>query len=175
MQAEPPPNYLAASVDLDRAFDYSAKFKGDMSAMRLSILATTVLAVSMFASCAGQNSVASGVEAKVTKIERAKQITVGSASATARAGYDLARVMFELKASGGVKELKLSSDEQELIDANGKSYKSNADLSFNFGTGGGTMSMDSMFEVPENASLKTFKLGKASFDLSGIDGAKPTK
>lgn len=143
--------------------------------MRLTILASIVLVALMLAGCAGQNNVASGVAAKVTKIERAKQITMGSASATARAGYDIARVMFEIKASANVKELKVSSDEQEMIDTSGKTYTSNADLTFTFGSGGGTMSMDSMFQVPEDATLKTFKLGKATLDISGMDGAKPNK
>ncbi len=144
--------------------------------MRVSILASLALAVSGLAGCASQNNmVASGVEAKPIKIERAKQITVGGASATARQGFDIARVLFEIKGPSNVKELKVGSDEQEIIDINGKSYKSNADLSFSFGLGGGTMSMDSMFQVPEDATLKTFKLGKASFDISSMDGAKPTQ
>jgi hypothetical protein len=72
-----------------------------------------------------------------------------------------------------VKELKLKADEQQLIDTDGKTYKSYADLSFTFGSGGGTMSMDSFFDIPKDATLKTFKLGRASFDISGMEGAKP--
>jgi hypothetical protein len=143
--------------------------------MKRSIQLSVVLALTVFAGCASRNTVATGVEAKPVKIERAKQITIGSAAATARPGYNVARVMFEIKSAGNVKELKLNHDEQELIDTDGKSYKSNADLSFSFGSGGGTMSMDSMFEVPENATLKTFKLGNASMDISALDGARPAK
>jgi hypothetical protein len=125
------------------------------------------------AGCGNASHVADGVQAKATKIERGSSVTMGSAQATARAGNDIARVFFELNAASNVKELKLSSEEQQLIDADGKAYKSDADLSFTFGAGGGTMSFDSMFEVPAAATLKTLKLGHATLDVSALEGAKP--
>jgi hypothetical protein len=139
------------------------------------IVCLSVLAGSLLVSlgCSKSSQVSDGVEAKPTRIERATSITMGSARATARTGHDLARIFFELTAGQNVKELKLASEQQELIDTDGKSYKSNADLTFTFGSGGGTMSMDAMFEVPNTASLKTLKLGTASFDISAMPGAKP--
>ena len=136
----------------------------------ICVLAVLLLGVT---GCAKSSQVADGVEAKPTKIERATSLTMGSASATAGAGNDLARIFFEITASQNVKEVKLANDEQQLTDTDGKSYKSGADLTFTFGSGGGTMSVDSIFEVPKTASLKTLKLGQASFDISSLDGAKP--
>ena len=142
--------------------------------IKRTILLSVSLSLSLtLLSCSKSTTVADGVEAKAEKIERASHISMGSAGATARQGFDIARVFFELKAASNVKELKLSTNEQQLIDTDGKSYTANADLSFTFGAGGGTMSMDSMFEVPKGATLKTFKLGRATLDLTGVNGAKP--
>jgi len=135
-------------------------------------IASFVLLVTA-AACAKSSQVADGVEAKVTKIERGRSVTIGMSQATARAGNDIARVFYELNAASNVKEMKLSVNEQELIDTDGKSYKSDAELSFTFGSGGGKMSFDSMFEVPTGATLKTLKLGHAMLDLSALEGAKP--
>jgi hypothetical protein len=136
------------------------------------IIASLVLLITA-AGCAKSAQVADGVEVKVTKIERARSITIGMSQATARPGNDIARVFYELTAASNVKEMKLPVDQQEVIDTDGKSYKSDADLSFTFGSGGGKMSFDSMFEVPTGATLKTLKLGRAMLDVSGLEGAKP--
>lgn len=135
------------------------------------LIATVLLA----AGCAKSSQVTSGVEAKPTKIERATSFTMGSARATASGGNELARVFFDLTAAQTVREVKITSDEQQLIDTDGKTYKSGADLTFTFGSGGGTMNIDTMFEVPAHATLKTFKLGGASFDISSLAGSKPTE
>ena len=123
--------------------------------------------------CSKSSQVADGVEAKPTKIERGTSITMGMASATAQSGNDLVRIFFEIKATPNVKEVKVNSNEQELVDSDGKSYKAGANLTFHFGSNGGTMTMDSMFELPQTATLRTFKLGHASFDISSLEGAKP--
>lgn len=144
-------------------------------ASRIILLGIVIALQATVMGCANSsNMVADGVEARVIQIYRAKQMTVGSATTRAREGHEVARLLFEVKASGDVKELKIGHDEQELIDAAGNSYKANADLSFSFGAGGGrTMTMDSSFEVPQGATLKTFRLGRASMDISGIEASKP--
>lgn len=142
-----------------------------MTRLLLMIASLTLLVTA--AGCSKSSQVVDGVEAKPTKIERGRSITMGMSQATARAGNDIARVFYELNATSNVKEMKLTIDEVELIDADGKSYKSNADLSFTFGSGGGKMTFDSMFEVPTGATLKTLRLGRAMLDLSGLEGAKP--
>ena len=137
------------------------------------VVVSLLLAAAGCAKSSG-NIVADGAEGKVYKIERGPRLSLGgSATATAKQGNDIVRVIFELKASPDVKNLTLKSDEQQLMDADGKGYKANADLSFSFGSGGGAMSMDSVFEVPQNATLKTFKLGRANLDISEMSGAKP--
>jgi hypothetical protein len=141
---------------------------------RTILLGFFVCLLMAFGGCTkSSNMVTDGVEAKALKIERASSIPMGMGAFTARQGQDIAHFVVEVKASNNVKELKLKTDEQQLIDTDGKSYKSNADLTFTFGSGGGTMSMSSMFEVPKGATLKTLKLGRASLDVSGMDGAKP--
>jgi hypothetical protein len=140
---------------------------------RLFLLFAFVALLITTAGCSKSSQVTDGVDAKATKIERGPFITIGMSQATARPGNDIARVFYELNAASNVKEMKLPVDEQELIDTDGRSYKSNADLSFTFGSGGGKMSFDSMFEVPKGATLKTLKLGRATLDLSGLEGAKP--
>jgi hypothetical protein len=140
---------------------------------RLFLLLAFLALLITAAGCSKSSQVADGVEAKPTKIERGRSISMGMSQATAHAGNDIARVFYELNAASNVKELKLTIDEVELIDADGKSYKSDAALSFTFGSGGGKMSFDSMFEVPTGATLKTLRLGRAMLDVSGLEGAKP--
>lgn len=142
-----------------------------MTRLFLFCLLLTLLAAAT--GCSKSSQVASGVEAKATKIERSKSMTIGTTQLTASPGHDVTRVFFELSASSNVKDLKLPLAEQQLIDTDGNAYKSNADLSFHFGSGGGKMDFDSLFEVPTGATLKTIKLGQATLDLSGLEGAKP--
>lgn len=133
-------------------------------------LAIIAVALSACASADPNTQTHEGIDIKLLSFKRTKEFASGMQRASpTQSGYDLAVARLEFKAASSKRELKLGTEDMEVIDAQGRAYPSDSkELSFTFGDGSKPIPMDVLFAVPEDARLRRLRLGRAVFELENL-------